>query len=105
MRVKQIKLNNMYRVVHGTAPTYLSRDIVMVHQQHSFFSRNSVQSVVLPRVNSAGLKSFKYSAGKEWNALPVHLRECTSIYIFKKCVRKHMQQVLEAEYESVYLKY
>ena len=36
-RVKQIQLNNMYRIVHGNAPQYLKRDISMVNDQHSFF--------------------------------------------------------------------
>ena len=31
--VKQIKLNNMYRIVHGNAPQYLRRDISMVNGQ------------------------------------------------------------------------
>ena len=30
-RVKQIKLNNMYRIVHGHDPQYLKRDISMVN--------------------------------------------------------------------------
>ena len=34
--VKQIKLNNMYRIVHGNALQYLKRDISMVNDQHFF---------------------------------------------------------------------
>ena len=32
-----------------------------------------MQSLVLPHVKSAGAKSFRYSASKMWNRLPVHL--------------------------------
>ena len=35
-KVKQIKLNNMYRIVHGNAPQYLKWDISMVNDQHFF---------------------------------------------------------------------
>ena len=61
-RVKQIKLNNMYRIVHGNDPQYLKRDISMVNDQH-FFSPEII-SVVLPHVKSSGKKTFRYSAGK-----------------------------------------
>ena len=53
-RGEQIKLNSMYRIVHGNAPQYLKRDISMVNDQHSFFTRNSILSVVLPQVKSSG---------------------------------------------------
>lgn len=105
LRVKQIKLNNMFRVVHGNAPSYMGRGVVMVHQQHSFFTRSSIQSIVLPHVNSAGTKSFKYSAGKAWNALPVALRECTNFSNFKRGVKKHLQDEMEMNYRSVFLNY
>ena len=73
-RVKQIKLNNMYRIVHGNAPQYLKRDISMSNDQHSFFTRNSILAVVLPQVKLSGKKTFRYSADKIWNAVPVSLR-------------------------------
>ena len=46
----------------------------MVNDQHSFFPRNSILSVVSPHVKSSGKKTFRFSAGKIWNALPVSLR-------------------------------
>ena len=73
-RVKQIKLNNMYQIVHGNAPQYLRPDISMLNDQHSFFTRNSILSVVSPHVKSSGKKTFRFSAVKIWNALPVSLR-------------------------------
>ena len=83
-RVKQIKLNNMYRIVHGNAPQYLKQDFSMVNDQHSFFIRNSFLSVVLPHVKSSGKKTFRFSAGKIWNALPVSLRSAEDLLLFKE---------------------
>ena len=85
-RVKQIKLNNMYQIVHGNAPQYLKWDIPMVKDQHSFITRNSVLSIVLPQVKSSGKKTFRFSAGKIWNALPVYLRSAGDLFSFKRGV-------------------
>ena len=83
-RVKQSKLNNMYRIVHGDAPQYLKRDISIVNDQHSFFTRNSILSVVLPHVKSSEKKTFRFSAGKKWNALPFSLRSAEDLFSFKR---------------------
>ena len=64
----------MFRIIHGTAPKYLRDSFFMVSQEHDRYTRTSVQSLVLPHVKSAGTKSFRYSASKMWNYLPVHLR-------------------------------
>ena len=94
-RVKQIKLNNMFRIIHGTAPKYLRDSFFMVSQEHDRYTRTSVQSLVLPHVKSAGAKSFRYSASKMWNRLPVHLRMQENFLTFKHAVRKHMWTELQ----------
>ena len=70
---------------HGTAPKYLGlRDsFFMVSQEHNRYTRTSVQSLVLPHVKSAGAKSFRYSASKMWNCLPVHLIMQENFLTFK----------------------
>ena len=47
-RVKQIKLNNMFRIIHGTAPKYLRDSLSMVSHEHDRYTRTGVQSLVLP---------------------------------------------------------
>ena len=82
-RVKQMKLNNMYRIVHGNAPHYLKRGISMVNDQHSFIIRHNILSVVLPHVKSSEKKIFRFSAGKIWSELPVTLRSAEDLLSFK----------------------
>ena len=74
LRVQQIVSTNMHRLIHGNAPLYLREGISMVQEQHSYNTRNSVLSLVLPRVNSSGDKSFSYIAAKFWNQLPIPIR-------------------------------
>ena len=57
-RVQQIVSTNMHRLIHGNAPLYLREGISMVQERYSNNTRNSVLSLVLPRVNSSGDKSF-----------------------------------------------
>ena len=103
--VKQIKLNNMFRIIHGTAPKYLRVSFFMVSQEHDRYTRTSVQSLVLPHVKSAGAKSFRYSASKMWNRLPVHLRMQENFLTFKHAVRKHMWTELQRHEDVVYIYY
>ena len=60
--VQQIVSTNMHRLIHGNAPLYLREGISMVQERHSYNTRNSVLSLILPRVNSSGNKSFSYIA-------------------------------------------
>ena len=64
-----------------------------------------MQSLVLPRVKSAGAKSFRYSASKVWNYLPVHLRMQENILTFKHAVRKDMWTELQRHEDEVYISY
>ena len=104
-RVKQIKLNNMFRIIHETAPKYLRDSFFMVSQEHDRYTRTSVQSLVLPHVKSAGAKSFRYSASKMWNCLPVHHIMQKNFLTFKHAVRKHMWTALQKHEDGVYIYY
>ena len=77
----------------------------MVSQEHDRYTRTSVQSLVLPHVKSAGAKSFRYSASKMWNCLPVHLRMLEKKLTFKHAVRKHMWTELQRHEDEVYIYY
>ena len=95
----------MFRIIHGTAPKYLRDLFFMVSQEHDRYTRTSVQSLVLPHVKSAGAKSFRYSASKMWNRLPVHLRMQKNFLTFKHAVRKHMWTELQRHKDGVYIYY
>ena len=95
----------MFRIIHGTAPKYLRDSFFMVSQEHDRYTRTSVQSLVLPHVKSAGAKSFRYSASKMWNRLPVHLRMQENFLTFKHAVRKHMWTELQRHEDGVYIYY
>ena len=48
----------------------------------------------LPKVNSAiGQTTFKYAGAKDWNSLPVNIREMISLSTFKRAVYGHLLEL------------
>jgi len=76
-RVHQITLNHMYNINRGLAPEYMVNSFQLLDSSHQ--TRNSTLSYVVPRVNSFGLKSFKYNGVKLWNNLPTHILNSLTI--------------------------
>ena len=68
-----------------------------------FSTRNSFLSVVLPYVKSSGKKTFRFPAGKIWNALPVSLRSAEDLLSFKKGVNKHLREELNTELGVIFI--
>ena len=87
-RIEQIKLNNIHRIVHGNAPSYLRENVSFVSQQHSIRTRYSQMALTLPRIKSHGECSFRYSAAKLWNGVPVNIRNVQSLPRFKAMSKK-----------------
>ena len=49
-----MKLNLVYKIVNGSAPEYLQNDFNHVSQTHRYSTRQSVSSLCIPSVKSAG---------------------------------------------------
>jgi hypothetical protein len=50
----------------------------------------------LPKVNSAillGQSAFRYAGAKDWNSLPLNIREMTSLSKFKRTVYAHLLEL------------
>ena len=83
----------MFRIIHESAPKYLRNSISMVSHEHGRYTTTTVQSLVLPHVKSVGAKSFRYSASKMWNCIPVHLRIQGNFLTFKHAVKNTCRRV------------
>ena len=69
LRVDQLKLNHMYNIINGIAPSYLKSKISIAGHT-SNVTRSGNRACFVPRVNSFAIKSFFYTGIKQWNALP-----------------------------------
>ena len=76
----KLKANQMYKVLHGVAPTCLA-DIFIEITDHDLRGCHTSLHLPLPRTENLK-KSFSYSRAKVWNSLPSTIRELESFPIF-----------------------
>ena len=84
LRVDQLKLNHMYNIINGIAPSYLQSEISIA----GHVTRTGNRTCFVPRVNSFAIKFFFYSGIKQWNALPSATQLLTNKQAFKSEVKK-----------------
>ena len=80
VRVEQLNLNIMHRIVHGGAPCYLTESFGMVSQVHDVETRHRTLSVSLLSTGRNGSKAFKLNGIKSWNKLPYLIDRLVSEY-------------------------
>ena len=82
-----------YQAYHNTAPDYLCELIT------SYCSARNLRSNDMmlvrpchpgPRLKTYGEKCFQFAGPKEWNNLPLLIRESPSIYIFKSRLKTYL---------------
>ena len=76
-------LTFIYKILNGTAPECFS-SLISIRDHENLL----LQNVYLN--SSYGRRSFKYTAPRFWNALPLHVRSSTSIDIFKRLTKHYL---------------
>ena len=90
-RVRQLKHNNLFKVINGQCPEYLKEFFSKISDtQLSLCTRASYNNLFLPRVKNQAINSFYFSAIKEWNSLPSKIKDNTSELTFKSLIREHI---------------
>ena len=105
VRVEQLNLNIMHRIVHGGAPCYLTESFGMVSQVHDVETRHRTLSVSLPSTGRNGSKAFKLNGMKSLSKLPLKIKKLNSLAPFKEAVRLYLIDRLVSEYNSDFLYY
>ena len=88
-RTSQLRLNHVFNVIHGCAPTYL--------KEHFTLNNNVTRGghnmhFQLPSVNSHTKSSFYFNAIKHWNMLPLEVKEHRNRNSFKDAVKAHLTE-------------
>ena len=104
LRVDQLKLNHMYSIINGIAPSYLKSEIAITGH-HGHVTRSGNRACFVPRVNSFAIKSFFYTGIKQWNALPSATQLLSNKQAFKSEVKKLLWMKLFQLDEEIYLFY
>ncbi len=82
----------VYQAYHHTAPAYLC-DLIKPYRCARVSMRSNDQmllSVPRLRMSRYGERCFQYAGPKEWNALPLSIRNSTSLDIFKSRVKTYL---------------
>ncbi len=68
-RVKQLRLNHVFKVRNGLSPCYLHEGFVKVSFMHKFKTRSSVNNFYVPQVKGVESETFYMRGIKDWNSL------------------------------------
>ena len=81
----------VYKSLNNMSPDYLKTCLHIYHPNRPLRSSTDYLRLEYPRTHSlAGDRTFTVTASKEWNKLPAHIRQSTSISVFKKSVKTHL---------------
>ena len=81
---------NDFKILNNLSPDYL-KDTVHVKLPNIDGSTRLLRStldfykVELPKHNN----TYEYTMAKHWNNLPINIRSCTNVEIFKKSLKTH----------------
>ena len=96
LRVKQLHLNKIHNIVHGTAHIYLKSTFSLNTSHHN--TRSGPLSLSIPSVKSFGLSSFNYTGAVAWRDLPGDIKSVRTKPMFKCKVKQFLfHKCLEQE--------
>ena len=91
-RVQYKILIHTYKALHDQSPVYIKELLHVYKPRRELRPQNSPLTLKVPksRTVSYGDRSFAIIAPKLWNALPPGVRECTTLFAFKKSLKTHL---------------
>jgi len=83
-------LTLVYKALHGQSPGYISNMLEMYTPTRLLRSQQDATLLVVPKTRSAtyGDRSFASAAPRLWNCLPVNVRDCATLQMFKKSLKR-----------------
>ena len=83
-----------FKAIHGIAPKYINDIIIIRTQTRSLRSSSSILLKSPPlrslKTASYGHRAFSASAPALWNQLPAHIRDISSVNLFKSRLKTHL---------------
>ena len=100
LRVNQLKLNHMYRILNELSPKYLREGVYRAKSIHNHNTRFANFSVFRPIIGNHSQTSFLATTTIAWNSLPISVQSSNTIHQFKRKVKEHLRKVLNKRYSS-----
>ena len=92
-RIKYLAASHVFNCIDEQAPEYL-QIFERVNESHHYYTRHSINALILPKAGSYCMKSFHYIGAKIWNSLPDEIQTTFSKSLFKVRCKKHFMSIL-----------
>ena len=89
-RVSYFRLIHVFKIARKQAPSYLMKRFVPLSGVHAHETRSRSYDFLVSKEISRSLSSFSYTAVKEWNSLPVSLKQIESEICFRRRLKEHL---------------
>ena len=99
-RVKQMRLNHVFNIVHNTAPSYLSLNFTSTSQHYSNIRSANILDFRLPSIKLCQDQTLYFNVIKDWNNLPTTIKQIRNRTSFKQSENKHLMGDLKLCEES-----
>ena len=99
-KVKQLRLNNVFKIFNGTCPSCLLEHFRKVSDFHMYNTRGSSENFVVPHVFGHASTTFFFNGIKDWNSLPSDIKRVETFNRFKTSVKSFLNskmQLMEAD--------
>ena len=88
-RVRQLKLNHVFKIYNEVAPEYLNPHFTKLINTHRYNTRGSATNFLVPKIKGQQCNTFFYMGIREWNMLPTQVKTCKTHSQFWKAVKSH----------------
>ena len=79
-----------WKALNGTAPSYIS-NLLVPYQPIRILRSSDKNLLAVPRTSSTlGDRAFSVAAPTLWNSLPLQIRCCESLQLFKNLLKTHL---------------
>ena len=86
-RVKQLRLNHVFKIFHELSPQYLNYNFVRVSDSHLYNTRGSDYKFRIPSISGCDTETFYNNSILYWNNLPENIKSISNKVTFKKTQR------------------
>ena len=87
-RVKQLRLNHVFNIFHDTAPSYLRDNFVFRRANSGRQTRSCTNlNFIVPKVKTCQSSTFYFNAIRDWNEVPLSLKETKCKDNFKSNIK------------------
>ena len=90
-RVTQLRLHHVFNIHNANCPSYMLNGFTLVSEQSRYATRScSSKNYMVPNNNYCSPCTFYYNAIKDWNDLPLNIKEISGKENFKISLKEHL---------------